>query len=83
MGQIIRFMQQVICAPIRLYQYVISPLIKPCCRYYPSCSQYALLAIQYHGVCKGLLMTVRRLLRCHPWSPGGYDPVLPNTKEKH
>ncbi|WP_373288404.1 membrane protein insertion efficiency factor YidD [Legionella impletisoli] len=76
-------MQQVICVPIRLYQYIISPLIKPCCRYYPSCSQYALEAIDHHGACKGLLMTVRRLLRCHPWSPGGYDPVLPNTKEKH
>lgn len=82
MGQIIRFMQQVICSPIRLYQYVLSPLIKPCCRFYPSCSQYAITAIEQHGIVKGLWLAGRRLLRCHPWSAGGYDPVLPNTKEK-
>lgn len=48
----------------------------PCCRFYPSCSHYALQAIRIHGVFKGLWLTCRRLLRCHPWSDGGYDPVL-------
>lgn len=78
MGQIMR---KVICFPIRLYQYLLSPLLKPCCRFYPSCSQYALLAIENYGVSKGLWLACRRLLRCHPWADGGYDPILPN-KEK-
>ncbi|WP_133128084.1 membrane protein insertion efficiency factor YidD [Legionella nagasakiensis] len=82
MGQINGFMQKMICAPIRLYQYLLSPLIKPCCRFYPSCSQYALQAVEHYGISKGLWLACRRLLRCHPWSPGGYDPVLPNNEEK-
>lgn len=82
MGQIIRFMQQIVRFPIRIYQYLISPFIKPCCRFYPSCSQYALLAIEHHGVIKGLWLAICRILRCHPWSAGGYDPVLPEHKEK-
>ncbi|WP_456298572.1 membrane protein insertion efficiency factor YidD [Legionella clemsonensis] len=55
--------------------------MKPCCRYYPSCSQYALMAIKHFGVFKGVWLASRRLLRCHPWAAGGYDPILPN-KEK-
>lgn len=78
MGQIVRKM---ICLPIKLYQYLLSPFIKPCCRFYPSCSQYALLAIQHYGIGKGLRLACYRLLRCHPWAQGGYDPILP-TKEK-
>ncbi len=79
MGQIMR---QVIGFPIKLYQYAIRPFIKPCCRFYPSCSQYALLAIAHYGAVRGLWFASCRLLRCHPWSKGGYDPILPN-KEKH
>ncbi|MDP3705020.1 MAG: membrane protein insertion efficiency factor YidD [Legionellaceae bacterium] len=68
---------------IRLYQYVISPYIQSSCRFHPSCSQYALDALAYHGVGKGLWLSCRRLLRCHPWADGGYDPVLSfNEKEK-
>lgn len=74
-------MRKMICLPIKFYQFLISPFIKPCCRFYPSCSEYALSAIEHHGVCKGLFLTCRRLLRCHPWAQGGYDPVLSN-KEK-
>lgn len=81
MEQIIRFMQHMICFFIRLYQRAISPFIKPCCRFYPSCSQYALLAVQHFGIGKGLWLACCRLLRCHPWADGGYDPVIPN-KEK-
>lgn len=81
MGQINRFIRSLICLPILLYQLLLSPIMKPCCRYYPSCSQYALVAIKQLGVFKGLWLTFRRLLRCHPWARGGYDPVLPN-KEK-
>ena len=87
MEQIISFMRKVICIPIKLYQTLISPFLKPSCRFYPSCSQYALQAIESHGISKGLWHACRRLLRCHPWSAGGYDPVLPNpvlpNEEKH
>jgi hypothetical protein len=60
---------------IRAYQYVISPLIGPACRFEPSCSQYALDAIERYGVLRGGGMVVVRLLKCHPFHPGGEDPV--------
>lgn len=60
---------------IRVYQLVISPLIGPRCRYYPTCSHYAIEAIQLHGPIKGCFLAARRVLRCHPGQPGGYDPV--------
>ncbi|WP_049311423.1 membrane protein insertion efficiency factor YidD, partial [Pseudomonas aeruginosa] len=60
---------------IRFYQYAISPLIGPRCRFYPSCSHYTLEAIRVHGALRGGYLGARRLLRCHPWHPGGYDPV--------
>ena len=63
---------------IRAYQLAISPLLGPRCRFYPSCSQYTLEAVQSHGVLRGLYLGARRLLRCHPWHPGGFDPV-PHT----
>ena len=74
-------MQRIVCMPIKMYQYLISPLIKPCCRYYPSCSQYAETAIKHYGITKGIWLAVKRLLRCHPWAAGGYDPVLPNDEK--
>jgi len=61
-------------AIIRLYQVLSSPL-PPSCRFVPSCSQYAIEAIEKHGALKGLYLSIRRILRCHPFSPGGYDPV--------
>jgi putative membrane protein insertion efficiency factor len=60
---------------IRLYQILISPFLNPCCRFFPTCSDYAILAIERHGPFRGLLMAIMRLLRCHPLHPGGYDPV--------
>lgn len=60
---------------IRLYQRFISPLLPPVCRYYPSCSQYAVEAIQKHGLIGGSALALCRLARCHPWHPGGVDPV--------
>ncbi|MFT4020911.1 MAG: membrane protein insertion efficiency factor YidD [Acinetobacter sp.] len=60
---------------IRLYQIVISPLIGPRCRYIPTCSQYALEALRIHGTIRGLVLTSRRICRCHPWAGFGYDPV--------
>lgn len=73
-------MRRLVCLPIKLYQWLIRPMMKPCCRFYPSCSQYALLAIETHGISKGVWLAFCRLLRCHPWSSGGYDPVLPNKE---
>lgn len=60
---------------IRLYQLMISPLFPPCCRFSPTCSQYALEAIHRHGPARGFWLALRRILRCHPFSRGGFDPV--------
>ncbi|MDR2397740.1 MAG: membrane protein insertion efficiency factor YidD [Spirochaetaceae bacterium] len=60
---------------IRLYQEGISPYFPRCCRYVPSCSSYAYEAVQRYGICRGMGLAVKRLLRCHPLGPGGYDPV--------
>lgn len=60
---------------VRLYQTVISPLLGPSCRYYPSCSAYALVAVERHGALRGSWLAARRLGRCHPWTPGGVDLV--------
>lgn len=80
MGKVNRFARQLIGFPVKLYQYLIRPLLPPSCRFYPSCSEYALNAFEHHGVFKGLKLTCCRLLRCHPWCEGGYDPVLPNKE---
>jgi hypothetical protein len=60
---------------VRGYQLIISPLLPPSCRFMPSCSQYAREAIMRHGAVKGTWLAVRRLARCHPFNPGGFDPV--------
>jgi uncharacterized protein len=60
---------------IRGYQIVLSPVLPPSCRFHPSCSQYALEAVTRHGALKGGWLAARRLARCHPFHPGGYDPV--------
>ena len=73
-------MRRLLLGPIRVYQYAISPLMASHCRHYPTCSQYAIEAINRHGALKGFLLAVRRLLRCHPWAEGGYDPV-PGTAD--
>ncbi len=61
--------------PLRLYRRTLSPLLPRRCRFYPTCSEYALQAILRHGVVRGGWLAARRLLRCGPWHPGGYDPV--------
>ncbi|HET8665122.1 MAG TPA: membrane protein insertion efficiency factor YidD [Nocardioides sp.] len=60
---------------LRLYRFFISPLYGQVCRYHPSCSTYALQAVTEYGAIRGSWLAVRRLLRCHPWAAGGYDPV--------
>jgi putative membrane protein insertion efficiency factor len=68
-------MRKLIVLPVRVYQYAISPLMASHCRYYPTCSNYAIEAINAHGALKGLYLAIKRLLRCHPWAKEGYDPV--------
>ncbi len=68
---------------VRLYQLTISPLLPPACRFTPSCSQYALEALRVHGALRGTWLAAHRLARCHPWNPGGYDPVpAPRDREQ-
>ena len=66
---------------IWLYQKVLSPLKPPCCRYMPTCSAYAREAFLLHGIRKGAILTIKRVLRCHPWGGFGYDPVPPKQKD--
>jgi uncharacterized protein len=63
--------------PIKAYRIVLSPLLGPTCRFVPSCSEYALEALRVHGALRGSWLAVRRIGRCHPFHPGGYDPVPP------
>ncbi|MEM8799057.1 MAG: membrane protein insertion efficiency factor YidD [Pseudomonadota bacterium] len=63
--------------PIHIYRYSLSLLIGPTCRYQPTCSEYALTAIETHGPVRGVGLAMKRILRCHPWGGEGYDPVPP------
>ena len=69
---------------VKGYQYLISPLLGPRCRFFPSCSNYTIEALQVHGAIRGSWLAMRRILRCHPLNPGGIDPVPPrHCKHKH
>jgi putative membrane protein insertion efficiency factor len=68
---------------IRGYQRFISPMLPPACRYYPTCSEYGYQAISRYGLVKGGAKTAWRILRCNPWSAGGYDPVDPSDRERY
>ena len=73
-------LRAVLVGLIRLYQKWISPWTPPACRYTPTCSQYALRAIEIHGAGRGSWLAFRRLMRCHPWGGHGYDPVPPASR---
>jgi putative membrane protein insertion efficiency factor len=77
-------LQQLVLVPrrlaiglLRVYQLIISPMLGPTCRFSPSCSHSACACLQEHGMARGSWLTLRRLSRCHPWHPGGYDPPPP------
>lgn len=72
--------QNLLIAVLRLYRRVVSPVYGEVCRYFPSCSAYSLEAVAVHGAARGSLLTVRRLVRCHPWAAGGIDPVPPGGR---
>jgi uncharacterized protein len=74
--------QRVVLQMLRAYKWAISPLFPPACRYVPTCSEYAMEAVERYGVFRGGLMALARLLRCHPFARGGYDPVRANCFER-
>ena len=67
---------------IKLYQAYISPFLPKSCRYYPTCSEYALIALEQHGFVKGAWLSIKRILKCNPFSHGGFDPV-PDSPHRH
>jgi putative membrane protein insertion efficiency factor len=71
---------RLLIAPLRFYQRFISPALPASCRYYPTCSSYAVESLQVHGAIRGSWLTVRRVSRCHPWHDGGFDPVPPRRE---
>ena len=70
-------MKTLLLGALRAYRYLLRPMLGANCRFYPSCSDYASEAIEAHGALRGSWLAVRRVGRCHPWHPGGYDPVPP------
>lgn len=68
-------MTRLLLVLLRGYKYFLSPLLGRNCRFFPSCSEYALEAVEKHGPCRGTSLAVRRVAKCHPWHPGGFDPV--------
>jgi hypothetical protein len=75
-----RLARALLIAPIRLWQLTFSAVLPPSCRFTPSCSAYAITAIERHGVAKGLWLALRRIARCHPWGGHGHDPVPERTR---
>jgi putative membrane protein insertion efficiency factor len=72
-----KFFSYLIIMAVRAYQVVLSPLFRGCCRFTPSCSRYCIEAVQIHGPLRGSFLTIKRLLKCRPYGPSGYDPVPP------
>jgi hypothetical protein len=68
-------MKEILICMVNLYRKLISPLKPPSCRFYPTCSQYTLQALEKYGAMKGIFIAVKRIIKCHPFHPGGYDPL--------
>lgn len=75
-------MKTILISIIKAYQKIISPLTPPSCRFYPTCSHYGVEALQKHGALKGAWLTIRRILKCHPFHEGGFDPVPDKIDKK-
>ena len=75
-------MKRILIGLVRVYQYAISPLLGRNCRYFPTCSDYTVEAVQKYGAMRGGWPGAKRICRCHPWHPGGYDPVPPVTSSQ-
>ncbi len=75
-----RLARRLAALPVLAYRYLISPFTPAACRYQPTCSAYALEAIERHGAARGSVLALRRLARCHPWGGAGYDPVPSNKR---
>lgn len=75
MGKTAKRLRRLALAPIYVYRYALSPFLAPRCRFQPTCSEYAVWAVEEHGVVRGGWLSLKRLCRCHPGHPGGYDPV--------
>ena len=73
---------QILIKLIKIYKYLISPLIGPSCRYLPTCSEYSIEALKTYGFSKGLMLSFKRILSCHPWGNSGFDPVKKEMKVK-
>ncbi len=78
-----RILKKIMILPIRFYQYAISPLLGPTCRFKPTCSHYMIQSIEEWGILKGFWLGLKRITKCHPWGPHGYDPVPKNSKKIH
>ena len=78
----INFATYILIKLIKLYKYLVSPLIGQSCRYLPTCSEYSIDALKTFGFFKGLLLSMKRILSCHPWSNGGFDPIKKKIKVK-
>lgn len=76
-------MKRILLGVLSVYKYAISPLLGRSCRFYPSCSEYAREAIEVHGPLRGTWLAIRRVGRCHPFHPGGYDPVSKPSHNRH
>jgi len=81
MPRLLRLLVKAMQAPVWFYRGAISPMLPQSCRFIPTCSAYAIEALQVHGPLRGSWLTLRRLLRCHPWGGSGYDPVPPRTNK--
>ncbi|MGN7388043.1 membrane protein insertion efficiency factor YidD [Sporosarcina sp. SAFN-015] len=75
-------MKTILIGIIKTYQKIISPLTPPSCRFYPTCSHYGVEALQKHGALKGSWLTIQRILKCHPFHEGGFDPVPEKLEKK-